>query len=303
MGGPAIPPGNAPPPGPAAPVYPPPPAYPPPYGYPVVPGGSSYSPGFAGGPPPGVDWAGVRAAERRGLRALRIAAILGLVASLVGFFGFFAVPAITGSSPLYSGAPMVPANGSLNSSFFNNSTFFHGLNRYVGAFAAVVVASLVVAIASTYFYRQAFLALRPIDPGKFSSPATFAVVLIVGALLAMIGIGLVYGGLSAFSGCAPPSNTFRNGCAASMLAYFAGGALLLVVAAILAIIGIIGTAIGIWRYGSRYSSTLLQVGSILYLFLGFIGAILILVGATSAEDRVESAPAGPTPPPPGPSFR
>ncbi|HYK92528.1 MAG TPA: DUF973 family protein [Thermoplasmata archaeon] len=147
-----------------------------------------------------------------------------------------------------------------------------------------VIGTVVTAVAF-YFAREGFVHLRSHD-SRFSTPATLAILAMVGLLVLTLALLVVLSSVSALLACAGTTTPPRPSCV--NLGALLGGALLVLVGAILALIGFIGTAIGIWRLGSRYDDSLLRAGAVLWFFpiINLIGVILILVGLRNARNRL-----------------
>ena len=54
---------------------------------------------------------------------------------------------------------------------------------------------------------------------------------------------------------------------------------------VIALVGIILVVIALFKIGEHYNSTIIKVGAILFIFLGFIGAILLYIGFKDLEDK------------------
>jgi Protein of unknown function (DUF973) len=247
-----------------------------------------------------------REAEIRAMQALRFAAILGIVGLLLGLIVPYALSAAE-HTPNPFGAY----------SFFSPSTDANGTTIHVDAAAVwslfgVAAFGIAIGLGALLLYRRCFTELRPFD-ARFSTPATLAVVLMIGVLLLLGGLALVFNALIAANGCtigrsfaSPPP------CLSDVLGSLLAGFGLLLVGAVLALVGAVGVLIGIYRVGDRYGSTLLKVAAILYIFpfVNLVGTILTLVESSSIEGRLQSgAPMAPPammmvpapgfPPPPG----
>ena len=102
--------------------------------------------------------------------------------------------------------------------------------------------------------------------------------------------------LSSAVTCLNNASTNNTTAAASCITGTLAGLILIVgIAAILALVGYIGLLIGLWRLGTRYDSGLFKAGAILAIFplLNLVGAILILVAAHTARERLNSTPPSP----------
>ena len=249
----------------------PPPSYPPPGG--VPPGG--YGGTRFGGPPPGPTPVS-RSADRRSLVFVEWASILFIVSGIVG--------AVFDFSGRLTGLVSASTTSQGTTVSLPSPWVWVG---YLGALTAVDLATLVL-------LRVSFRSLAPLDR-RFSAPATLAWVALFGAVLVLIGAGLLLVGLYQAVSCVGSGNPLTRGCL--FTGVFVGGLGLAIVGGITALVGAIGILIGIWRLGSRYDESLFKVGAILLIFplVNIVGAILMLVASRSARQKVE-AMAGPPPP-------
>lgn len=142
---------------------------------------------------------------------------------------------------------------------------------YSGAFnLAYVSLALVAALIFVYVYavlkiRKAFFILSSYDK-KFDRPLLLVNIMIV----AMVGAVLL----------------LLFGSVVSSLYTMAVGALLLVGGYI---VGVWGMALGLWRFGSKHKDPIIKVGSIIWVFSGFPGVILVYLGACGVQASL-SAP-------------
>ena len=155
--------------------------------------------------------------------------------------------------------------------------------------AVLVPIVSVVQIAALLVLILALRQLKAVD-ARFSVPATLALVLLVGTVLAGLG-GVPH--FNAFPGLlsqAPPASgaTAPAGFASaafSVIVYF----VLIAIGGMLALVGLIGGQIlGLWRAGSKYDDMLLKLGAIFAIipFLNAVAPILIIVGALQVKGRV-----------------
>ena len=158
----------------------------------------------------------------------------------------------------------------------------------LASLAAIAALGLALTIAEVILYRSAFRKLSPIDP-RFSSPATFALVfLITAVLLALLAVALfaeIFQAIQCAAGGPISSYCLNAGALLGILG-------LLVVVAIVAFIGYIGLLVGIWRLGSRFGDSLFKVGAVLLFIplLNVIGSILVLVAARGALRELGMGP-------------
>ncbi len=227
-----------------------------------------------------------REAELAALSSIKIAAIIAIVGTALGFL-YPLAEALSGS---YSFG--LPSGGSTT---FPEST--------VWAVFGISAVGYLIAAVSFGFLRAGFARLRGFDR-RFTSTPAFAVVAIVGFLLLAGGLLAFASAVVAMFRCAGGVTPIPTSCisAGSLL----GSAGLLVLGGVVLLVGAIGTIIGIWRLGDRYDDGLFKAGAILLIFIGIVGAILLLVGVIRAEGLVRSQPvasavlpptASPFPPP------
>ena len=156
-------------------------------------------------------------------------------------------------------------------------------------------ASVVIGLVTLVLLRLSFRALVPAD-ARFSMPATLSLVALIGIVLALAGWVLLLGTVYQAVGCAGAGQPLTRSCLP--LSVFIGSAALVAVGGITTLVGIIGTLIGIWRFGTRHEEPLFKAAAILLIFpiANIVGAILMLVAARSALRKVEAMTAGATPP-------
>jgi len=167
----------------------------------------------------------------------------------------------------------------------------------------LVVIGVLLALLSFVLYTAGFAALRRSDR-RFSTPMVLCVIGLIG--LALIGGFVVSyaGGIDSALGCPSSNSTCQNnatsiGHGVVVLAYVGG---------LLGFIGLIGLILGLYRFGSRYQSSIAKVGAILYIipFLSVIAPILVFIGAIQVQKKLRQPATGssgipppfPAPPPP-----
>jgi hypothetical protein len=151
-----------------------------------------------------------------------------------------------------------------------------------------VLGGAALALTEIVLLRAAFHGLAPADR-TFSSPASLAVVALIGVVLALSGLGLFLKALYDAVACAGTGVPITTSCLTT--GTFWGGVALLGIGALLAFIGYIGVLLGIWRLGTRYGDSKFKVGAILLIFpyINLVGGALILVAARAARAKVEGA--------------
>ena len=200
-------------------------------------------------------------AQRTGLRWIELAAILALVGLILS------------SVPIYdegslSGLVSVRAGG-MNLSI---STGLLELLLVLG------LAGIAFDVVMFYLYYRGYSALKGLGT-EFRTPSNLSLLAVVGGVLIGIGFPLLLLALVQLASCITPGLPVPSSCVSPVGALLLGGLALLAVGAILLLVGIIGVMIGLWRLGTRYSSSLLKAAAILLIFpfLNIIASILILV--------------------------
>jgi hypothetical protein len=156
----------------------------------------------------------------------------------------------------------------------------------------VLVAGLALTILAYIKFRQAFARLRGVDT-QFRTPATLCLLAIIGLILLLPTLVALLEIATALVNCAGTSGVVPQSCLNST-GELLGVAGLLLIAGVLALIGYIGTLVGIWRFGNRYNETMFRIGAILLIipYLNAIGAILLMIGAHGAKGRLPGSPGG-----------
>src|SRR5208282_4715833 len=225
-----------------SPFVPSPPGTPPSSWQPRAPAYQPY--GFPGAgasvPPPS------SGTELKALSSVGLAAILGLVGSVIGLVELFAAPAAS-----YASITVVGSGTSLSGN----------LNGLYLAFGLAGVGLLFSGLG-LWLYRQAFRTLAPHD-ARFSSTATLVLVALVALtilfLLALAILSEVYqAGVCAGAGNPIPSSCINLGGLLGLV-------VLILVVGIFALVGYIGLFIGIWRLGTRCQEGLFKTGAVLLI--------------------------------------
>ncbi len=157
--------------------------------------------------------------------------------------------------------------------------------------AVLLIAGAAFLIAELLLWRVGFRHLAHVDP-RFGSPATLALVAIVGFVVVWVGVALLLNGLYSAVACAGSGGPLTVSCLNTSTFWI--GLALVVIGAIAALVGEIGVLIGIWRLGTRYDDPLFKAAAILTLIpiLSIVAAILILVGVHNARERVQRLAVG-----------
>ncbi|HTW54986.1 MAG TPA: DUF973 family protein [Thermoplasmata archaeon] len=214
-----------------------------------------------------------RAAEGRGLRAVRAAMLLAVVGALFGV-----------GEQVY--ARLTP--------FLSVGRTGSGLDLTLGNLAGIEVVIAIAAaltVAEFAFLRIGFSSLVGIVPGE-STPAALAVVAAVGFLMLFGGVALLFEAFRRAIQCAGGVQPIPTSCLVNST--LGGGIALLVLGAIVGLVGYIGVLIGLYRIGDAYRDSTIKVGTILLIFpfISVIGAILIWYRAGETLRR-QGAPVGP----------
>jgi uncharacterized membrane protein YidH (DUF202 family) len=239
---------------------------------------------------------GIRPRELVAIRALRLAAVLGIVGLVLGVVVPYAIALSEGSQSPFSAFAVLEIGSGGNTSTLTVSS------GVVWTLVALVVLASAIGLAGLLFYRRCFDQLRSIDR-DFSTPSTLTVVLMAGLVLLVVAVVALAATLVSVNGCTfggptPPA------CATNVFSTLVLDIVVLGVAGILSLVGLIGLLLGIWRVGTRYNSTLLHVAAILYVipFASFVAPILTFLEARAIERRIAAGPSGPGSgllPPPG----
>jgi hypothetical protein len=232
---------------------------------PTGPSPFGYSGGFAPAPRAGASSPETREADLSALSYVWWAAVVVLCSDAVSFLVFL-LPAST--STVVTGAAI--------------GSFFH----FGTAFYLLVLGSGVLSIVNVLLLRAAFGRLSPVD-GRFSTPRKLALVLLIGVVVALIGLAVFIQALQQLGSCIVNANgTFSGSCGA--LGNLALGELILLPGAILVLVGYLGCLLGIWRFGIRYQEGSFKVGTILLLIplVSVAGAVLLLIAASNARSKL-----------------
>lgn len=139
------------------------------------------------------------------------------------------------------------------------------------------------------------VAFRDLSRGdlRFSTPAALAFVAIIGVVFALVGLTLLLEALYAAVQCAGAGNPITSACLARGV--FWAGVAVVAIGAVVALVGFVGTLVGIWRLGTRFNDGRFKVGAVLTIFpiLNIVAAVLILIAARAARN-VGPAPPAPT---------
>ena len=161
----------------------------------------------------------------------------------------------------------------------------------------VIIASLFFQIVSYIYLRSCFSKLRPTD-FNFSSPKTGTTLLIIGLVLAMVGIAVLLALVIPLIASSPGSITTQTPFA---LAVFALAGFVVVIGGILTLIGyIMGVLLGTHRMATKFEEPMFDIGWILLIVslffspLALAAGILFLQGANTTRRRLIEVKSGAT---------
>ncbi len=205
------------------------------------------------------------------LRYYAIISFLSLAAGIivvVAFIGTFPYGYIVGG-----------VGASLGAVSFTSGNF-DTLLAYAGIISSVTT---VLAIAGIFMLYRGFGTLRELDE-KFSLGRTGTILEVVGMVMLLVGtialISIMPSLLAVANG--PTAGSAMQAEFGTILATIA----LIAVAAIITLVGMIFVIIGLFRVGSQFNNSLVEVGAILILFLGIIGTILLYLGLTEIINKL-----------------
>ncbi len=230
-------------------------------------------------------------AEMTGASRIKWGALLGTLGLVLAIAGVFIIILDVGFA----------VGGGITSTA-NFQTILNTIFAAVGA----ILAGVVLALLSFVLYTLGFASLRRAD-SRFTVPMVLCVIGLIGLLLLIGFAGLYAASIQSALGCGSSDTTCQN----SATSLPAGAGALLWVGGLVALVGLIGAILGIWRFGGRYQSGVAKAGAILYIIpvLAIIAPILVLIGAHQVQKRMSRArasmsapmmpPMGIPPPPSG----
>jgi hypothetical protein len=230
-------------------------------------------------------------AEMSGASRIKWGALLGILGLILAIAGVFIILLDVGFA----------AGGGV-SSRANFQTILNTIFLAIGA----ILAGVALALLSFVLYTLGFASLRKAD-GRFTVPMVLCIIGLLGLLLLLGFAGLYAASIHTALGCASTD----TGCQNNATTLPGGSTALLYGGGFLAFLGLIGAILGLWRFGSRYQSTLAKVGAIFYIIpvLAILAPILVFIGAYQVQKRLSKAhaaaisapmmpPMAPPPPPP-----
>lgn len=212
-----------------------------------------------------------------GLLLVRWAAILAIVTFVVS---------IAINLALLGTVPYTAALGGLGA-FSTGTSFFSSTGQITAAFWYAVIAAIsqfVILFISSILLYMGFGRLTAVN-SRLRTGRTGSLLYIVGLLLVLISIfGLLASLLPLLS-----QISSGNPAAVSTLYGLIGLLVLVFIGAILALIGVIMIAIGLYRIGDIFNDTSSKVGGILYFLINIVGAILMVIGISSIINKIRGA--------------
>lgn len=159
----------------------------------------------------------------------------------------------------------------------------------------VSVVFLFVECISFIYLRSSFTKLRKFD-FNFSTPATGTNLLIVGIIMALVGIGVVLAFLFPLIGSLGLTTAIPTALPLATLGLIALGGLVGTIGALLVLIGyIIGVLLGLHRLSSKFEESyfdyalVLIIVSLFFTPLGLIAAALVIWGTRRSGQRLKDA--------------
>jgi hypothetical protein len=167
----------------------------------------------------------------------------------------------------------------------NTVTISTNVVPYLWVAAGIDAVSFAILIGSFLFYRKSFVGLAP-HASAFSTPATFAIIAMVGAAILIPGAVVEAGYSANLIQCLNQTGNTASSCLAAHP--LLGSLALIGVAGLLFFIGLIGVLVGVWRVGVRYQRDLPKAGAVLSIFpyVNWIGMLLNYVGAREILTRL-----------------
>ncbi len=209
-------------------------------------------------------------AEIVGTRRVKWGALMGFLGLALAIAGIFVALAA------------IPLGGVAGGSGAQSNAIYYTI--LAGVFS--VLAGVLFAFLSFILYISGFGSLRTAD-ARFRTPRVLGLVGLVGLAFAAVFMIVYADSIFSALACATSDTTCQNNATT-----LAGGIVVLgYVGGLLGFVGLIGTILGLFRFGSRYSSSLAKVGAILYIipFAAVIAPILVFVGAHQVQRKFRQA--------------
>ncbi len=216
--------------------------------------------------------------ELRGIRRVKLASLLGVLGIALTLIVPIALLFASGV-----GFDFASVNGSQAVSLWA---------WFEAAIALLTIGPILLVVAFAV-YLAGFAELRKADP-RFTVPLALGVIGLIGLLMIAAAFGLLLDVVLQIANCGGAGNVTPGCVDTSPVDSFP----LLVLGGILpALIGWIGLVIGIYRTGSRYSSSMTKIGGILYIvpMVNVIAPLLVWLGARDIEKVLEQPMPAPEP--------
>jgi Protein of unknown function (DUF973) len=159
---------------------------------------------------------------------------------------------------------------------------------------ALIVVGVILGLLSFVLYTMGFSSLRRNDRA-FSAPFILCIIGLIGLLsiLAFFAVFLDAAVMAVACGSTPTGTCVSN-ADSGVAGLFAIAAL----GGLLGFIGLIGAILGLWRFGSKWNSSMAKIGAILYIIpiASIIAPLLVFLGARDVEKRLLSPPPFMAPP-------
>lgn len=217
--------------------------------------------------------------ELSGTARIKWGALLGILGLLLAVVGVFLVLFVAGAA----------IAGSISGANYQSvlNTLFLAV--------AIVVVGVIFALLSFVLYTAGFASLRKAD-GTFTVPMALCLIGLIGLVLIAGFAGAYTAAVHTAISCSTTDTNCQDNAFNSVGAYRAleiGGALL-------GFIGLIGTILGLYRFGKRYTNSAAKVGAILYIIpvVAILAPVLVLIGAYQVEKKLRQP--APMPPPAAP---
>jgi hypothetical protein len=226
--------------------------------------------------------------EEKSLKDLKIFGIIFLVTAIVSI-----------SEYLYNlvSNPILGAGlGTGLASFFtgfSSSLSLSNISIYLLVVEILAVVILFIEAVSFIYLRSSFTKLRKFD-FSFSTPATGMTLLVVGIIMAIIGLGVILAFIFPLLGSLSTTTTTPTTASLTALAAIVLGGLIGGIGGLLLLIGyIIGVLLGLHRLSTKFEESffdyalVLIIVSLLFTPLLLVAAIFILMGIKRSNDRIK----------------
>jgi len=156
------------------------------------------------------------------------------------------------------------------------------------AITLIIPISAVISLVGMLLLTLGFRGLSRVD-ARFSLPSMFMIVMIIGFILAVVGVIPLVNDIPNLIAQAPTTPGAPSSAFTTLLSTLIFSIALIGLGGLLSLIGLIGGIIlGLWRVGSKYDETVVKIGAIFIIIplLDIIAPILILVGVSGVRGRL-----------------